>query len=82
VAHLRQFYPTRHEVAAVYSSPHPILPATILRFALDDMPLYAEQIHAGFTLYIPPVSSRPVLDWELLEKIYSVEHLRKITRSE
>ena len=81
VAYLRQFYPGRHEVAAVYSSPHPLMPAAVLRFALEDMPQYAEQIHAGFTLYVPPVSSRPVHDWELLRKIYSVEHLRNITKT-
>jgi hypothetical protein len=80
VAHLRQFYPARHEVVAIYCSPHPLLPPTILRFALEDMPLHAAEIHAGFTLYVPPVGSRPVYDWELLEKIYSVDHLRSITQ--
>jgi Tetrapyrrole (Corrin/Porphyrin) Methylases len=80
VAHLRQFYPASHEVAAIYCSPHPLVPARILRFALEDMGQYAEEIHAGFTLYVPPSGSRPVLDRELMEKIYSVEHLRSITR--
>jgi hypothetical protein len=80
VAHLRQFYPARHEVTAIYCSPHPLLPPTILRFALEDMPHHAEEIHAGFTLYVPPAASRAVHDWDLLGKIYSLEHLRSVTK--
>jgi hypothetical protein len=80
VAHLRQFYPARHEVAAIYCSPHPLLPPTILRFALEDMGQHAGEIHAGFTLYVPPSGSRPIQDCDLLAKIGSVEHLRSITR--
>jgi hypothetical protein len=71
---------SRHGVTAIYCSPHPLLPPTILRFALEDMPRHAEEIHAGFTLYVPPAASRPVQDWDLLEKIYSVEHLRSVTK--
>lgn len=80
IGHLLQFYPARHEVAAIYCSPHPLLPPTILRFALEDMGQHAEEIHAGFSLYVPPAASRPILDYELLEQVYSVEHLRSITR--
>ena len=79
VAHLRRFYPATHEVAAIYCSPHPLLPPHILRFALEDMPRHAAEIHAGFTLYVPPVGPRPVLDWDLAEKLTSVAHLRSIT---
>jgi Tetrapyrrole (Corrin/Porphyrin) Methylases len=80
VGHLRQFYPARHEVVAIYCSPHPILPPAILRFALEDMGQHAHEIHAGFTLYVPPAGSRPIQDYDLLEKLYSAEHLRNITR--
>jgi hypothetical protein len=80
IAHLRQYYPPRHDVVAIYSSPHPILPPTILRFALEDMGEHAHEIHAGFTLYVPPTGSRPIQDYDLLAKLYSVEHLRSITR--
>jgi hypothetical protein len=79
VGHLRQFYPARHEVAAIYCSPHPIAPPTILRFALEDMGQHAHEIHAGFTLYVPPAGSRPIQDYDLLGKIYSPEHLRSVT---
>jgi hypothetical protein len=80
VAHLRQFYPARHEVTAIYCSPHPLLPPVTLRFALEDMPRHAEEIHAGFTLYVPAAASRAVTDCDLLGKLYSVEHLRSVTR--
>jgi len=81
IQHLRQFYPAQHEVKAIYCSPHPIVPPAILRFALEDMGEYAQEIHAGFTLYVPPAASRPIQDYDLLSKLYSVEHLRSVTRS-
>lgn len=81
IAHLQQYYPARHEVVAIYCSPHPVLPPAILRFALEDMGEHAQEIHAGFTLYVPPAGSRPIQDYDLLAKLYSVEHLRSITRS-
>jgi hypothetical protein len=81
IAHLRQFYPARHEVVAIHCSPHPIVPATILRFALEDMGGHAAEIHGGFTLYVPPAGARVVLDGELVGKLYSVEHLRSVTRA-
>jgi Tetrapyrrole (Corrin/Porphyrin) Methylases len=81
IAHLRQFYPARHEVVAIHCSPHPIVPATILRFALEDMGGHAAEIHGGFTLYVPPAGARAVLDRELVGKLYSVEHLRSVTRA-
>ena len=80
IAHLRQYYPPRHEVVAIYCSPHPILPPAIFRFALEDMGQYAGEIHSGFTLYMPPAESRPIQDYDLLAKLYSVDHLRDITR--
>lgn len=80
VQHLRRYYPARHEVAAVYCSPHPILPPRILRFALEDMGQYAAEIHGGFTLYVPASVGRAVVDCELAAQIYDPEHLKKITR--
>jgi len=79
VAHLRLYYPPRHEVAAIYCSPHPLLPPAVLRFALEDMGLHAAEIHSGFSLYVPPVGARPIADNDLLSKLYSVEHLRSVT---
>jgi hypothetical protein len=79
VAHLRLYYPARHGVVAIYCSPHPLLPPTVLRFALEDMGRHAARIHSGFSLYVPPTGSRPIEDHDLLSKLYSVEHLRRIT---
>jgi len=80
IAHLRQFYPARHAVVAIYCSPHPLMPPTVLPFTLEEMGEHADQLHAGFTLYVPPAMGRPVQDGDLLAKLYSVEHLRSITR--
>jgi hypothetical protein len=80
VQHLRRYYPARHEVTAIYCSPHAVLPPHILRFALENMGQHAEAIHGGFTLYIPPSAGRPVIDGELATQLYDVEHLRKITK--
>jgi precorrin-2 methylase len=79
IEHLRRYYPARHQVSAVYCSPHPLLPPHILRFAIEDMPSHAAAIHGGFTLYIPPCAGRPVVDRELAAQLYDAEHLRKIT---
>jgi len=79
IRHLRQFYPARHEVAAIYCSPHPLLPPAILRFALEDMGEHAHRIHAGFTLYVPPAGARPLHDFDLVGKLYSLDHLHAIT---
>jgi len=78
--HLLQFYPPQHQVVAIYCSPHPLLPPAILRFALKDMAQHAEEIHAGFTLYVPPAVGRPVQDCDLVAKLYSIDHLRSLTR--
>ncbi|HWC97509.1 MAG TPA: SAM-dependent methyltransferase [Candidatus Sulfopaludibacter sp.] len=80
VTHLRQFYPPRHEVVAIYCSPHPLMPPHVLRFALEDMGDHAHEIHTGFTLYFPPAGSRPILDHQLLANLFSLDHLRSITR--
>jgi hypothetical protein len=80
IEHLRRYYPARHQAVAIYCSPHPILPPRILRFAIEDMGEYAAEIHTGFTLYVPPSAGRPVVDRELATQLYSIDHLRKITR--
>lgn len=79
IEHLLRYYPARHQAAAIYCSPHPLLPPHILRFAIEDMGSHAAEIHTGFTLYIPPSAGRAVVDRELATQLYSVEHLAKIT---
>ncbi len=80
VDYLMQYYALEHPVIAVYAPPHPLMPATILRFPLQEMPRHAESIHAGFSLYVPATGPRSIQDVELLSRIDSPEHLRAITR--
>lgn len=80
-AHLRWFYPPRHEVLAIYCAPHTLMAPSVLRFALEDMGRHAQKIHNGFSLYIPPVTARPIHDHGLLQELYSVEHLRRVTEN-
>ena len=79
-SHLLRFYPPEHQATAAYSTPHPLMPSTVHRFVLRDICDYAHLLHAGFTLYVPPVHERPVEDHELLRQMDSVEHLCRITR--
>ena len=79
-SHLLRYYPTEHEVSAVYSTPHPLMPSTVHRFALRDVCEHAHLLHAGFTLFIPPAFDRPIVDQELVQQVNSPEHLKRITR--
>lgn len=78
-AHLERFYPADHLVTAVYASPHPLMRSTHVRFPLAEIGAHARELHAGFTLYVPPTQTRPVADAALLSQIDSPEHLRSIT---
>ena len=79
VAHLRNFYPADHRAIAIYTPPHPLMPATRLEFELSAMREHAARIHAGFSLYLPAVRARAIEDPELLELIDSPAHLDAIT---
>jgi hypothetical protein len=50
-----------------------------LQFPIAEIGEYAEQLHAGFSLFIPRARVAPVVDHELLSKIDSSEHLDDIT---
>ncbi len=78
--HLLRYYPPEHVVSAVYSTPHPLMTSTVHRFALRDICDYAHVLHAGFTLFVPAASERPIADRELLSRIDSVAHLHRITQ--
>jgi hypothetical protein len=52
----------------------------MLQFAIEEMHLHAERIHAGATLYIPPVTVSDVKDHELAQLVDSAEHLKSITQ--
>ena len=79
ISHLLMFYPPDHEVVAIHCAPHPLMPPATLRCAIQDLAGQAASIHGGFSLYIPPLHTRPIHDYDLLRKLYQVEHLREIT---
>jgi uncharacterized protein YabN with tetrapyrrole methylase and pyrophosphatase domain len=76
--YLLEHYPPDHEVVAVYSTKHPLLQSSFVRFALEDIETHADELHQGMTLYIPAVRQRPIADHELLELTGSVLHLREV----
>ena len=78
--HLLRYYPPQHEVAAVFSTPHPMMSSTVHRFRLQDICDHAHRLHPGFTLFVPAVHERPVEDLELLRQMDSSEHLGRIAR--
>ncbi len=79
VEFLSRFYPKNHPVIAVYTSPHPLMPAQVLRFPLSELPRHAEEIHAGFSLFLPAASTRAISDTELLSRLDNPDHLDSIT---
>jgi precorrin-6B methylase 1 len=78
--YMEQFYPPGHPCTAIYCSDHPALPSTVLRFSLDRIGEFAEQLHGGFTLYLPPTSILPTLDSALERSLDSTAHLEQLTQ--
>lgn len=79
VGYLGQYYPSEHPVIAIYTSPHPLMPAQVLRFPLRDLLDHAAEIHAGFSLYVPASQARAIQELDLLAKVDSSDHLNAIT---
>jgi len=77
---LLRFYPARHEVLALFSSPHPLVPSIRFAFVLDEICDYAAALHPAITLYVPPAEKRCVADVELLARLDSPSHLEDISR--
>jgi len=77
--HLLRFYPPQHLITAYFATPFPLMPSTVLQFPLVEIADQAGTLHHGVTLYLPPVSTRPVEDAELLDLIDSTKHLDNIT---
>ncbi|HEX2259975.1 MAG TPA: SAM-dependent methyltransferase [Actinomycetota bacterium] len=77
--YLLQFYPPEHEVTAVYSTNHPLLEPSLVRFPLGEMDHHNDDLHQGLTLYLPPVELRSVRNRELAGMIESLDHLKSLT---
>ncbi len=77
--HVLAFYPATHTVFAVHSSTHPLLRSEVIEFKIGEIGSHSSKLHAGFSLYIPPLMTRPVADWKLAGDMSDLEHLRRIT---
>ncbi len=80
VDYLSGFYPDDHPLIAIYTSPHPLMPAQVLRFPLRELPEHAAEIHAGFSLFVPAAFQRAIRDPELLANLDRPDHLDALTR--
>jgi uncharacterized protein YabN with tetrapyrrole methylase and pyrophosphatase domain len=76
--YLLEYYPSEHQVVAAYSSTFPLIPSLLTQFPLGEIEAYAQELHPGATLYIPPVGTHPIADHELLKELDRVSHLQKI----
>jgi precorrin-3B methylase len=74
--YLLRFYPPQHEVAIVTTKTHPLTRSIVQRLQLGDLAVELERAPPVGTLYIPPLSERPVEDAELLEVMLMAESTR------
>jgi len=65
--YLLRFYPADHEVAIVTTKTYPLTRSVVQRLPLGELAVELERAPQVGTLYIPPLSERPVEDAELLE---------------
>jgi precorrin-3B methylase len=66
-AYLRNFYPSSHKMSLVTSKTHPLARSIVTEFSLCDLAEQLREAPPVGTLYIPPLSSRPIADTALLE---------------
>lgn len=77
--HLRRFFPGSHKAYCVYSSAHPLSNSQIVEIPLNELRGSGPDIHGGFTMFIPPLKTGMVVERELAELVYSIEHLESIS---
>lgn len=71
--YLLRFYPADHEAAIVTTKTFPLTRSVVQHLQLGDLAVELERAPQVGTLYIPPLSQRPVKDAELLEVVRSAE---------
>ena len=71
--YLLRFYPAEHEAAIVTTKTYPLTRSVVQRLQLRDLAAELEQAPQVGTLYIPPLTERPVEDTELLEVMLAAE---------
>lgn len=74
--YLLRFYPSHHPVVMVMSKTFPLLRSTIQRFPLERLAIELAQGPLVGTLYLPPVCSRQIEDYELLNRMYHPQNAR------
>lgn len=79
---LSEAYPPTHPVTALHVSHHPLLPSIRQDFPLSELCERAPTLDHGVTLYLPPATTRPVADPELLAQLDSPAHLDRITAAD
>lgn len=79
--YLLQYYPQEHEGVIITCATNPAVDAKLTRVKLGELETEPVQMHAGATLYIPPVHEPLELDEEFLELLTSVDHIKDITES-
>jgi uncharacterized protein YabN with tetrapyrrole methylase and pyrophosphatase domain len=65
--YLLRFYPADHEATIVTTKTYPLTRSVVQRLQLGDLAVELARAPKVGTLYIPPLSERPVEDAELLE---------------
>jgi hypothetical protein len=65
--YLLRFYPADHEAAIVTTKTFPLTRSVVQHLQLGDLAAELERAPQVGTLYIPPLSERPVEDADLLE---------------
>jgi uncharacterized protein YabN with tetrapyrrole methylase and pyrophosphatase domain len=65
--YLLRFYPGDHEASIVTTKTYPLTRSVVQHLQLDDLAMELERAPQVGTLYIPPLTERPVEDVELLE---------------
>ena len=71
--YLLRFYPAEHEAAIVTTKTYPLTRSVVQRLQLGELAAELEQAPQVGTLYIPPLTERPVEDTELLEVMLAAE---------
>jgi precorrin-6B methylase 1 len=71
--YLLLFYPAEHEAAIVTTKTFPLTRSVVQRLQLGDLAAELERTSQMGTLYIPPLTDRPVEDTALLDVMLSAE---------
>jgi uncharacterized protein YabN with tetrapyrrole methylase and pyrophosphatase domain len=77
--YLLEFYPEDHVVTVVTCAMNPLVKAKITKVPLGRLETESLQLHAGSTLYIPPIATAKPVDEEFKSLLHSEEHLASIT---